>query len=265
MTLVGRVDSLWRYPVKSMRGERVEELFISFSGAYGDRVFALHSPSADPGFPFRTGREQEDLLRYQPRFRFPEAAAKPPNLAQADGIDPGINPLFADRESLAVDVVTPEGQVIALDDPALVADLNERLGESEKISLLYSQRSFTDCRPVSMFSLQTARQLSEELQMPVDKRRFRANIYLDLDSDQAFAEEELIGKAVRVGEKAVISPVERDPRCKMITLDPETGEATPRILRHISSAHNGYAGLYAAVLVEGVVRPGDALTLVDGP
>jgi uncharacterized protein YcbX len=264
MSPIGRVDTLWRYPVKSMRGERVDELFISFSGAYGDRVFALQSPSADPGFPFRTGREQEDLLRYQPRFRFPAAAAKPPNLAQAEEIAPGINPLFADRDSFAVDVRTPDGNFIAIDDPALLSELNARLGENEEISLVYSHRSFTDCRPVSVFSLQTARQLAEELEMTIDERRFRANIYLDLESDRGFAEEEFIGKSIRVGDKAIISPVERDPRCKMITLDPETGEASPRILRHISQAHDGYAGLYAAVLVEGVVRQGDAVTLVDG-
>jgi uncharacterized protein YcbX len=246
-----------------MRGEEVDEAFVSFSGVYGDRVFAFHSPDADPGFPYRTGREQEDLLRYQPRFRFPSAANRPINLDAADGIAPGINPMFADRESFMVDVLTPEGDVLAVDDPSLVSDLNERLGEDEDISLVYSHRSFTDCRPVSLFSLQTARQLSDELGLPVDKRRFRANFYIELESGGAFAEEGLIGKTIRIGEKAVVAPVERDPRCKMITLDPDTGEASPRILRHVAEAHDGYAGLYAAVLVEGVVRQGDELVLAD--
>jgi uncharacterized protein YcbX len=38
----------------------------------------------------------------------------------------------------------------------------------------------TDCRPVSLFSLQTVRKLGEETGTTLDKRRFRANVYMDL-------------------------------------------------------------------------------------
>ena len=41
MSIVGTVDSLWRYPVKSMRGEELAQAFIGFSGIYGDRLFAF--------------------------------------------------------------------------------------------------------------------------------------------------------------------------------------------------------------------------------
>ncbi len=43
MSVAGKVDSLWRYPVKSMRGEELEEAFVGFSGVYGDRLFAFRS------------------------------------------------------------------------------------------------------------------------------------------------------------------------------------------------------------------------------
>ncbi len=56
--------------------------------------------------------------------------------------------------------------------------------------------------------------------------------------------------------------LERDPRCKMITLDPDTGEADPAILRHVARTRDGKAGVYAAVLVEGLVRQGDPIWLV---
>ena len=71
MTVVGRVESLWRYPVKSMRGEEIKQSFLGFSGVYGDRLYAFHDTSAPEGFPFLTGREQERMLLYQPRFRQP--------------------------------------------------------------------------------------------------------------------------------------------------------------------------------------------------
>jgi uncharacterized protein YcbX len=60
----------------------------------------------------------------------------------------------------------------------------------------------------------------------VDKRRFRANIYLDLASGRGFDEDELVGSSLRVGSKAVVSVVERDPRCKRTRLDPDTAEST---------------------------------------
>ena len=77
MTIVGKVDSLWRYPVKSMRGEELDEAFASYSGIYGDRVFAFRSSANHKGFPYFTAREQRRLLQYRPRFRYPDKAARP--------------------------------------------------------------------------------------------------------------------------------------------------------------------------------------------
>jgi len=59
------------------------------------------------------------MLLYRPRFRHPERAAKPPNLSEAEGMAPGINPVFADAVDLAVDVEAPSGQAFGVDDPAL--------------------------------------------------------------------------------------------------------------------------------------------------
>jgi hypothetical protein len=48
----------------------------------------------------------------------------------------------------------------------------------------------------------------------------------------------------------------------MITLDPDTGREEPGVLRHVTKAHDGMAGVYAAVLVEGVVHKGDPIWLM---
>ena len=68
---------------------------------------------------------------------------------------------------------------------------------------------------------------------------------------------------MRIGGKVVVSILERDPRCAVITLDPETGESKPEFLRQVARAHNGMAGVYGAVLVEGTLRQGDAVELLD--
>jgi uncharacterized protein YcbX len=259
MSVIGRVESLWRYPVKSMRGEAVGEAFIGFAGVYGDRLFAVRSAASPKGFPYLTGREHREMLLYRPRFRHPDKAARPPNLAEAEGMAPGLSPVYAGPDDLAVDVETPWGEVLAIDDPALVGRLNERVGRGHALSLTRSDRSMTDCRPLSLFSVQTAGRLGRELGRPVDKRRFRANLYLDLDDGDGFAEDGLVGGTLRLGARVTVAVLERDPRCAMITLDPDTAERDPAVLKAVSRRHGGMAGVYAAVLVEGTVRPGDAV------
>jgi uncharacterized protein YcbX len=261
MSIIGKVETLWRYPVKSMRGEELEEAFASYSGIYGDRVFAFRSSANHKGFPYFTAREQRRLLQYRPRFRYPDKAARPINLIEAESR--GANPLLADLAELVVDVETPSGETVAIDDPALIDMLRADIDQKHEISLMQSQRAMTDCRPVSIFSLQSAQQLAEETGTPVDKRRFRANVYVDLVSSDGFAENDLVGRSVRLGPKAVITILERDPRCVIITLDPDTGEQAPAILKKVAQAHDGMAGVYGAVLVEGMVHKGDSVELLD--
>jgi uncharacterized protein YcbX len=263
MSTIGTVESLWRYPVKSMRGEELDEMFAGFAGVYGDRLFAFRSSASPKGFPYLTGREQHEMLRYRPRFRQPDKAARPINQTEAESLGPGVTPLYADADDLIVEVETPAGEAVAINDPTLIDMLRDGIDEKHQLTLLRSDRAMTDCRPVSLFAVQSARKLAEETGTNVDKRRFRANIYLDLTSSDGFAEDEFVGRSVRIGPKVVISVLERDPRCMMIVLDPDTGEKAPALLKKVAQAHGGMAGVYGAVLVEGMLRKGDAVELLD--
>jgi uncharacterized protein YcbX len=263
MSTIGTVHGLWRYPVKSMRGEELAEAFVGFAGLYGDRIFAFRSSVSPKGFPYLTAREQRRLLQFRPRFRHPDRAARPINLVEAESLAPGATHVFADAADLIVGVETPSGATLAIDDPALPGLLGEGVSGAHALTLMRSDRALTDCRPVSVFSLQTARQLGEEVGTALDPRRFRANVYLDCPAAGGFAEDGWVGRSLRLGAKAVLRILERDPRCVMITLDPDTSQAKPEVLRQVAQAHQGMAGLYAAVLVEGLVRPGDAVELLD--
>lgn len=263
MRVVGHVESLWRYPVKSMGGEELHEAFAGFSGIYGDRLYAFRSSAAPKGFPFFTGREQEQLLLCRARYQHPDRMAKPSNLAEAEAMPPGVTPVAAEPADRGVDVETPTGERFAIDDPQLISLLRGGSREAHQLTLLRSDRAMTDCRPIALFSIQTARQLGRELGSEVDKRRFRSNVYADLESGEGFGEDELVGRRLRLGAKAVIAVVDRDPRCKMITLDPETGQANPEIMRLVTREHDGNAGVYAAVVVEGTIKRGDEIVLLD--
>jgi uncharacterized protein YcbX len=262
MKVVGRVASLWRYPVKSMRGEELQEAFVGFPGVYGDRLYAFRSSAAPKGFPYLTGREQEEMLLYRPAYRHPEPMAKPTNLAEAEAIAPGLTPVYAGLTDLTVDVETPAGELLSIDDPRLISMLREGIRDVHELTLLRSDRAMTDCRPISLLSMQTVRQLSRELGADMDKRRFRANVYVELESENAFGEDEFVGRTLRIGVKLVIAVIDRDPRCKMITLDPDTTQANPEIMRQVARSHDGKVGVYGAVLVEGTIRPGDEIALV---
>jgi uncharacterized protein YcbX len=70
-------------------------------------------------------------------------------------------------------------------------------------------------------------------------------------------------ESLRMGPKVIVRILERDARCVMITLDPETTEKTPEILKKVARAHEGMAGVYGAVMVEGMLHKGDPVELLD--
>jgi uncharacterized protein YcbX len=260
MEQLGALQTICRYPVKSMAGEEIEEAFIGYSGMMGDRVYAFVRADGPKGFPWHTGREQEDLLLFRPRFRRTEAVTLPIDVEASFGLAPGVNPVFPPHNAFEVDVATPDGRTLPVQSAELAAELERRSGDA--VMLRFSERSLYDCRPISVFGNASVRGLGDELGMPIDRRRFRANFYADWTEDRPYRENELVGRTLQLGERLRIAIVERDPRCKMITIDPETSQTEPRILRHVTTAHGGMAGVYAAVLVEGVVRKGDPIYLI---
>jgi uncharacterized protein YcbX len=237
VSIIGTVESLWRYPVKSMRGQEMDEMFAGYAGVYGDRLFAFESSASPKGFPFLTGREQRQMIRYRARFRDPEKAARPVNLSEAEKMGSGTNPISASAADLMIDVETPDGKSFPIDDPALMDNLRGSLDGNHELTLLRSDKAITDCRPLSIFAVQTARKLGEETGLTVDKRRFRANVYLDLISSDGFAENEFVGRTLRIGSKVTVAVLQRDGRCMMITLDPDTAEKRPALLKQVAQAH----------------------------
>jgi uncharacterized protein YcbX len=260
MEQVGKLEAIYRYPVKSMAGEKVTQSFVGYGGLMGDRAFAFVRKKGPKGFPWHTGREQEDMVLFRPRFRDSAAMTEPADIEASFGMAPGVNPVFPLPEAFDVEVMTPEKQIYPIRSTELAADLKRRAGEP--LSLRFSERSLYDCRPISIFGNTSASALGDELGRSLDRRRFRANFYVDWVDPQPYYENDLIGRTLCVGDRLRINVLERDPRCKMITIDPDTGEAEKRILHHVIGAHEGAVGVYAAVLVEGIVRQGDPIQLV---
>jgi uncharacterized protein len=264
---VGKVESLWRYPVKSMRGEQLPALYLGFAGVFGDRRYAIRDSVAPKGFPYLTAREQHEMLLYRPIYRCPDRSRAPVNVLEAEAIPLGATPLPPDPAQMLLDIRTPVGKLLAIDDPALLELLRSGLRRGHELSLIRSDAPLTDCRPISLLSTQTVEWLGNGLGGQLDKRRFRANLYLNLgkigNRGTGFGEDLLIGRTLGVGPRVVIQILDRDPRCKLITLDPETAATNINVMKHVFRENKGHAGVYAAVLVEGMVSEGDGVRILD--
>lgn len=259
---LGTIESIWRYPVKGMRGEEIPHTYTAFTGLMGDRAYGVVAADGSPGHPWHTGRDQEEFILYSPRYKSGEELLLPHGLdATYSEWAPGIDPIYPDTDEFKVSVATPAGVTYDdIEDPAFIADLEKIADRSLRIHV--TQRGQFDARPVSLISQSAVAKISEDMGTHMDKRRFRANFYVAWDNpDDPFFELTLVGKTLRIGDNLELTIVERDPRCKAITLDPDTAEATPKLLQYLARNHDGYAGVFAVVLQRGRVNKDDPIFL----
>lgn len=259
MERIGTLETICRYPVKSMAGEEVGEAFVGFSGLMGDRAYAFEMEQGLRGFPWLTGREQSDLVVYRPKFVEEGATRLPADVEDSLHMAPGVFTAYPEAKAFALRITSPTGQTYAVDADVLRSELEKKCGQ--KLRLRFSDRSHWDCRPISLLGNASVGALGEELGIKMDRRRFRANFYVNWDDSKPFREDDLVGRRLKIGKRLQLAILERDPRCKMITLDPETGQIDPKVLEHVAKSHSGRIGVYAAVLVEGVAGKDDAILL----
>ena len=224
-----RLAAIWRYPVKSMHGELLSEATLTAHGLAGDRRFAFESSGAPPGMLRLTGSGRREWLRCRTE---------------------------TDTSGRTL-VRTHVDQLHDVRDPALLDSLTRHLADGHTLTLTESDVPQTDCRPLSLISNATIEHLAGELSRALDPRRFRANFYLDCE--RPFCEDSFVGRTLRIGAHATLRVLERDPRCRFITLDPETTEPLPGLMKLLDRYHQGRAGVYAAVVCAGPVFPGGPL------
>jgi uncharacterized protein len=236
MSQVGQVASIFRYPVKSMAGESIEGSCLTGFGLEGDRLYAFESSGAPAGMLRLTGRERREMLRYQPALRL-------------DG---------------RVEVRVPTGEKLLVDSPEMLAYLSNHIPGGNQFVLTRTSTPQTDVRPLSLISMETIRRLSAELGRRIDPRRFRANLYLELGGEP-FAEDSLVGQTLRIGSSATIRIRERDPRCRLITYDPDAPVAADPLfdlMKLLDRNHQCRAGVYATIEEPGSICAGDAICAV---
>jgi uncharacterized protein YcbX len=220
--VIGTIAEIWRYPVKSMAGERLDSCLVTDSGLEGDRRWALVDGAPNRHGKLYTNTQDARLMTYRARLA-------------GDGVE----------------VAMPAGPTRRLDDQ-LVAELAGAV--SRPLTLRDQAGTNFDDSQVLVVNLATVAAFALEAGVEIDLRRFRANFYID----DLEAEEEIrwLGRRVRVGS-AVVEVVKRCERCAVISRDPDTTVASPELLRLLAQTSDTSMGVYCRVLTPGVVSTGD--------
>ncbi|MDT9600635.1 MOSC domain-containing protein [Sphingosinicella rhizophila] len=234
---VGRVTEVIRYPVKSMAGDRVAEANLEWQGLVGDRLYGFYRLDDASSFPWVTGREMPDLIRYRAMFADPERP----------------------RRS-GVTVITPTGDRLDLHDPALRAIISEATGTAT--GLLHSGRGTHDAMPISIATTAAHAAVDSAHGRSLDRRRFRSNVIIDAEIPPA----EWVSRRLTFGEgedRAEVLVTNEIPRCALITVDPDTAKREPRVMRTIAQSFGNAFGVYGAPARRGRIRVGDPVFVTD--
>ena len=238
MILVGRVAELWRYPVKSLAGERCDELAFDSRGAEGDRGFALYGADGKigSGKTTRRFRRIERLLHYS-----------------------------ASLEDRVPVIDFPDGSRLRASDPAVDPALSAGLGEPIAVRPEHGVAHF-DVAPVHLLSAASLRWLAARLgdAKATDVRRFRPNILLEVSATRDRPEDDWLGHTLLVGPSVRLHVADKAERCVMTTMSQHALDEDARILRSLAQLSDGCFGVYASVRSPGRVRVGNSVHLLDG-
>lgn len=270
---VGTVAEIWRYPVKSMGGERLDSTSITAEGVEADRRFALRDVETGKIVSAKRPARWGQLLDFDAVIR--------------DG---------------TVELTSPSGESITLDDPDAVAWLSKAVGREVELAAgspageLYGSEwpeidglvlagdidlpvamstespSFVDLATLHVLTTSSLRALDEWVGESVsDVRRFRPSILIDTGEAAGLPEEDWQGSVVRIGDDLEIKIGDRTPRCVMPTIGQRELDRRPDVLQQIAANNRhdmgGFGdfaclGMYADVETEGRINVGDSVDLL---
>jgi uncharacterized protein YcbX len=223
-----------------MAGISSESAFLGWHGLQGDRRFAFRRIGDKSGFPWLTASRVAEMVLYQPC-----------------GLDERTG------EPLPTHVRTPAGTERELWSAELQGDVAERFGS--EVELMQARHGIFDDATISLISTATIAGLSRTAGVPVDSRRFRANIVIECDEREAFLEEKWMGETLVFGEKEprpAVRVTVRDARCAMLNLDPRTATPDARVLKSVVQLNQNNAGVYGTVVRTGTISIGEPVSLV---
>jgi uncharacterized protein YcbX len=235
---IGHVEAIFRFPVKSMAGERVEFANMGWNGIEGDRRLALRRTQEKSGFPWLTASALPDLLLFTP-------------LRHGDA-------------ELPTHVRTPDGLELEVFGDELASEIGLRHGAP--VEMLHLRGGIFDEASVSVIASDTIREIGKLAGSELDVRRFRPNIVVRLLQPNVFEEDKWVRGVLGFGEPGNgprVSVTMRDVRCSMVNLDPDSARSAPEVLKSIVRTNQNNAGVYGAVIRTGRLGVGQTIRLEE--
>jgi uncharacterized protein len=258
-TQVGTVAELWRYPVKSMRGERLDEMTLTERGPVGDRLYAMREFKYGS---IMSARIWAAMLQLRAVCEREPAAGAPARvwIELPDGStvlagDPSADAALSALFQHPVRLERPRG-----DTPLTTAEIEE----ITKGRAFLQPRDLYDEDVLHVLASGTLEHLRRLRPSDFDPRRFRPNVYVNTGGEaDGFVEDGWLGGELEVGDGcARIVGMRPALRCAMTIHPQDELRADPAILRTAAQYHGAYVGVLAAVGAPGRVRVGDAVWLV---
>jgi hypothetical protein len=279
-----KVSQVWRYPVKSMMGERVAGADLADRGVVGDRIWAVRDEVRGG---IRGAKKIGALMQLAAEY--------------ADGVDGPVR------------ITLPDGSTVTTDDPDRDRVVSDALGHEvtlwplrpaddldhyrrgapdsddvmEELNAIFGREegeplpdlsvfppeiiefesppgTYHDAFPLLLLSTSALRALAEALpDSVVDVRRFRPSLVVDTGDEPGHPEFGWVGRRLEVGtaELEVVTPC---PRCVMVTREIDASVPADRaVLRHVVRELDQNVGVYATVVTPGRVSVGEAVTFAD--
>jgi uncharacterized protein YcbX len=236
---IGHVEAIYRYPVKSMGGERLEAANLGWHGLEGDRRLAFRKLEDKSGFPWLTAGKLPELVLFSPLRREDGAPA-----------------------DLPARVRTPDGEEMPVFGEELAAEIGRRHGAP--VQMMHMKHGIFDDASVSVIASDTVREISRLAGRREDVRRFRPNVLVRLLRPVPFQEDEWLGGVLSFGggdAAPAVSVTMRDVRCAMLNIDPDSASRAPEMMKAVVRANQNNAGIYGTVTRIGRLAVGQTVFL----
>jgi len=236
---VGYVEAIFRYPVKSMAGERLEAANLGWHGLDGDRRLAFRRTDDRSGMPWLTASKLPELLLFSPQ-------------PHQDGA----------HEDLPTHIRTPNGEAMPVFGEDLATEVGRRYGAP--VEMMQLRHGIFDEASISLIASDTVREIGRLAGRSLDIRRFRPNVVVRLLRPVPFQEDEWLGAVLSFGEgdaAPAIAVTMRDERCSMVNLDPDSASIATEVMKAVVGANQNNAGIYGAVTQTGRLEIGQTIFL----
>ena len=236
---IGEVDAIFRYPVKSMAGERLEVTNVGWYGLDGDRRLAFRRMNDRSGMPWLTASKLPDLLLFAPQRREDSADADIPT-----------------------QIRTPDGKEMPVFGEDLAAEVGRRHGGP--VHMMQLRHGIFDETCISVIATDTIDEIGRLAGRSLDLRRFRPNVVVRLLHSVPFQEDDWLGGVLSFGEgenAPSIAVTMRDERCSMVNLDPDSASPAPEVMKALVRANQNNTGIYGAVTRIGGLAVGQTIFL----